>query len=929
MIGRVSEDGMRKAKRALSAFRSLQPTLNAYARMLTGKPTVQVVESAHSNGSTDGDKIYYRPPIDLGLELPHQKWNCGKRDEDDIKICPACAQRESILVTIYHEIAHIWFDSFQKVSDDRKAEALRTMVSRHGSKYAAEIEQKINRAPYYVRSDYMALAGLISGFLPKIINALEDARVNSHLFQAMPGTKVMFDADTRVIFDKGVEQVDEGGNWVHMKWSDYTLNAQVICGLFCQASGYDYGDWFHTDVVAALADKQLTELIDQGRLAKSMADVFGLSFTILARLRELGFCRLDTDPEVQEDPEPEDEGQPEDGDTDEEPEPGPSSDGEPGDEEQGEEAEPTPGDSDGTEGESEPEAAGGSGEDQQEDGDETPDGGESTGEDNADDERDSTPSESESGEPGDVDEHSEGSSADDQEAEGSSGGADQDDHSDVPDGGDVQPDGRDDPSGGEDVGEELPGSDEDRTGDPTPAPGDDTGQSPDPAAEGTGQQGTGDTTGDVHDDLGGPEGLDSTGSPDLQPNRESDSDAERADGGGGEDGEERDAVLDTGPFTTGTRVLEPETPSEPRPEMGTPEDCDIALVKLGDHEPPGTVHAHQADEDTEAMRTAIIQGVWFETPSANVMGVQHYHFPEAFYDRRPHEFTKEELQRMTGEGWYYGWSSHQTEDYEYLGIIAGQGDTFDAPESVIAKAMLKARLAFSDNLRGKHVGNLRSGKVNGRALGKRAPVGDDRLFQKKLRPSKKSYFVLIGIDISYSTAGENILLAKKLAMAECEMLSRLGVAFAVYAHSGGRLNEGDPLSETGLSGLHMFVYDIKAPDEPWTDRTRFKLQSLGPDTANLDGHQFEYYRRILDRRKETTKILHYYTDGAMPAENKDEELVVLQRELRTLKQRKYVVLGVGIRTDSPRQHGLETAELLAVEDISKVIAHLERELTRQ
>lgn len=360
--------------------------------------------------------------------------------------------------------------------------------------------------------------------------------------------------------------------------------------------------------------------------------------------------------------------------------------------------------------------------------------------------------------------------------------------------------------------------------------------------------------------------------------------------------------------------------------MGTPEECEVALLKLGDHEPPHKVHGHSHDDEgREEMATAIIQGMYFETPSVNVKGVHHYNFPEALYHNPPEDV--EGIEKMTGEGWHYGYSRGSVNSYSYVGINPEKDGSFDPPEQVVSHALLKARVAFSDNMRGKHIQNLKAGKVNPRHLGKRAPVGDERLMRKKLKAAKKSYFVLIGIDISGSTIGENISLAKKLAMAECEMLSRLGVKFAVYAHSGEWMTS--EMSETGLDGLHMTVYNVKLPDEPWTNRTRHKLKSLGSDNVNLDGHQFEYYRRILDARPETDKILHYYTDGAMPAENADEEKVILVRELKTIKKKGYVVLGVGIRTDSPRQYGLETAQLTEVGDIMKVIAHLERELTRR
>jgi hypothetical protein len=86
---------------------------------------------------------------------------------------------------------------------------------------------------------------LVSEFLPLILNALEDARVNREMFKARKGTKVMFDANCAKVFEEGVEQVDPAtGQARVVKWYDYPLNLQAIVGLFALASGYEYSTWF-------------------------------------------------------------------------------------------------------------------------------------------------------------------------------------------------------------------------------------------------------------------------------------------------------------------------------------------------------------------------------------------------------------------------------------------------------------------------------------------------------------------------------------------------------------------------------------------------------------------------------------------------------------------------------------------------------------
>jgi hypothetical protein len=950
VYSRVSLEAAQKAKRALSAFRAMQPTLNAYARMLTGKPNISVVDAAFNNGSTDGHKIYYRPPIGLGEQLPHQHWACDKRNPEGLQTCPACAQRESVLTTVYHEIAHIWFDSFSPADEKDQAHALREAIREHGSKYADKLRDEIARAPYSVRTSYMALANLISPYLPRIINALEDARVNRALFHAMPGTKIMFDADTVKILKTGVEQLDRSGNWGLQTWDTYPLNAQIVCGLFCKSSGYSYAEWFHEDVVAALDDEKLTDLVNKNNVADSVADVYGLAFPILARLRELGFCRSEHDPEDEEEPPPpmsneEDDDGGSGGDSEDDSTP--DSGGESPSEEASSESGGTEGDGvsesssvpegddrrpDESEDAGRDESPGSDGDPEPDDGDESGLGSEGDqGEADPDGQReeasggDSTPPSEP--EVGDVDDDSEGPEAGDSSAQGSSGGSDEDDDLDS---GSGLPNERrgNDPGREEDLGEAPDHSSE--SGSSAPSEGEDQGDESageDSEAEGTEPGGDSDASslGDGDDDLGGPDRLDPLEGEDLWP--ESSDTTERSSGDGPDDDEER---IDTGPFTRGTRLIvdedeEKEKPKKERPEMGTAEDVDVALLKMGDHEPPAEMygHSHDDDEDIEAMRLAIVQGMYFETPSVNIVGVQHYDFPEVLYSVGPESVP--DIADQTGQAWHYGWL-RDPDLYVRFGIKEGADDSFDPPLEVLTEATLKARIAFADNMRGGYTVNHKSGRVNPRHLGKRAPVDDPRLMRRKLKPSKKSYFVVVGIDVSGSTIGENIYLAKKIAMAECEMLNDLGIKFAVYAHSGGSHSLAP---ETGIDGMYLHIYNVKAPDEPWTDRTRYKLKSLGADSANLDGHTFEYYRHILESQRETTKILHYYSDGAMPAENHDEELSILQREIQTYKRKGHIVLGVGVRSDAPRQHGLETVEVHEVSHIMKVIAHLERELTKR
>ena len=385
------------------------------------------------------------------------------------------------------------------------------------------------------------------------------------------------------------------------------------------------------------------------------------------------------------------------------------------------------------------------------------------------------------------------------------------------------------------------------------------------------------------------------------PDSESDMDAV-PDSSKEEEAQDDSEVIDTGADdgTGGTSLIENE--KNDHLPMGTPEECKYALLKWGDHEEKPKSLEEGTSEN--AVDRAIIQGIYFETPSRNILGVRFHHYGQPVM--------------IGGSNMSKAWDFWRQKG---LGSIGVEGD-FNPDEKVLGPALLRMRVAFADNQRGKESRGRKSGKVDARVLGRRAPHGDDRLFKKKTLPGKKDYFVVIGVDVSGSTVGLNIILEKRAVMAQAQLLARMGVPFAIYAHSG---NYNDPTGGRA-EGLDLDVYIVKEEHEVWDTKIKERLEKLGPDSANLDGHALEFLRKRLDESTATDKIIMYYSDGKMPAENHDEELEILQRELRTCKRKGYTVMGVGIRTDSPRRHGLNTVEVNEDEDIVKVVRHLEKQL---
>jgi len=89
-------------------------------------------------------------------------------------------------------------------------------------------------------------------------------------------------------------------------------------------------------------------------------------------------------------------------------------------------------------------------------------------------------------------------------------------------------------------------------------------------------------------------------------------------------------------------------------------------------------------------------------------------------------------------------------------------------------------------------------------------------------------------------------------MAQADLLNRMGIPFAIYGHSGNYHSPNDGRAE----GLDLDVYLIKDEREPWDSKTRVRLEKIGPDSANLDGHAMEYLRKRLDESNATDKTHH-------------------------------------------------------------------------
>ncbi len=456
------------ARRAIKVFQGMEYSMTAYARVLTGDPTVRL-QMASGSAHTDGHTIYYRPPLSLGDPSPHVGGQCDRRDADGHLICPACAVREFALRQITHEVAHLVGGSFVNAGPMEQQRAVRLGITTARSDAARNfLTKRIDKVRW--GQDISFVMKAMSPYLGMLLMMLEDARIDLKMFRSRQGTRKMFKSISKQALERGFTRLDGA----RVSWSEKPLNAQMMIGLLCKAEGFDYSA-LHEKVVTDLDDPILTDIAAQIDRTGGPTDIASLAIQALVRLWELGYC--DPPEDIPPPPEPEPEEEPDDAEVPEDPgsegepegdgessESDPGSSGDSGKSDSGESADDSDRDSDTEEGDSGPGSPGVS-----EPGDD------GSGSEQAD-QSDSEPGE-ESDDPG----QGNSTSSDNPSASGSSGGGDSD--GGPSDGGAVaecgpgdsedaesesvptatEPGMEDGPTGGESSGDLESGSDEDNS----------------------------------------------------------------------------------------------------------------------------------------------------------------------------------------------------------------------------------------------------------------------------------------------------------------------------------------------------------------------------------------------------------------------------------------------------------------------------------
>ena len=911
---------------AMRAMDRLVPALEAAAKAITGNPDMKVRSFRDSGGQGGGsvDKeglIMLAPPITLKDIPRHSRQLCASADADGTPLCLACKQLENVLAVFEHEVAHhvqgtldaadrrrmkpvieaacdVKEASLKEESDD-PAEIAR-LLKNYRSKQSNETRQ--NGWDAYVKILNRLAMG--AGFL---LNALEDGRVNTNLYRSRPGTLRMMKNRRRDDFSLEVMETNPP-------------EAQFAIGCLIKtdkAVSDDKMDNIHPVIRQALESPEAEKVF--ARLAKAdHASVTAVSTLELINIAKkygmfLSQKELDDFKEQQkkngEEPDNQDPSGPEEspdnanddntapegdqdcpqgqtppdgglGDPD-----GDSEDSGPNDNEEDNEDDDNSGDASGssTEGDDTDDTDDTKGEDSDDtEGREDSDSGSG---DNSGDA--SSPSEGEGSDDGDDEDRHEDDGHDDQQG----GGSDS-----LPAGGDGQQDGEDE--------EDDNSRNGDDSGSESPSDGSEGGQGEDDEASGSDMdgEGAGDEQGEeVKDDAGDDDGGDSSGDPleeflDEMANRSS-RDVDDA-------GRDAGNMLDK--YTSG---------------LGTDD------WQMGENISDLMKRAARSSEhvdDLGAMISEVVVARWDEVKEGLAKRDERF-FSTPMYQRT----IDSKRDRENNPGTPLG--STELGRFNYIekadeAIIAG------------ARAAVQARLVFASNApkdrRNQTEGRLQSGAA---ASVRR---GSTEVFRRKVGDKKKSYFVSIILDNTGSGRfpnGNNLVpvaVMKAFVLAQAELLHQLRIPFEILTHTtgedafkrrSGMLSRVDSSVRRGSKMMAHII--IKGEDEPWSQEIKERLASVDPAGGNADGHAFAMIRKRITTRKETKKIVLYYTDGEMPSWNRAVEADILTKEIERMRRDPSVVtLGIGLDTDSPSRYGLDTVIASDPSDILSVVNHLAKVL---
>ena len=819
---------------------------------------------AHTFTATDGKFINIRPPLALAETADHDRLLCDKRDGYQL-LCPACHKTEAVWSALYHEMSHITSGSLERHTGASITRVLLPALAEWDDKYAQPVKENISKIPSRNKIDCYAYAEQVHPHLINIVRATDDWMIESRAFVARTGVESMLYHTSQQLLERGVEQYD--GSLV--LWREQPTEIQLPVAVLMELHGWGL-DNFGAETVQLVRSPRVAAIIEResgNGATATILDALALATELLGEFNRLGVYCIeppDTTPDEGDDENDDPPAQTPPDDADDQAGSG-STDPDSTGTAAGSSADP---DADASHQDS-PSSSGG-----------IPQGGDGdggdTGEDRPSDDAPDSPESTSDAEP----------AAGDTPVPSASGDPNRpDDDADTDPNGGAAADQPDD-GAHSDPAAVVPDSD---TADPAPDDGD-MEPGPEQAPDDSGHDDNdtaGSETGDEEpatddSDYSGTE-VSSTGNTGL-----TDDELDELSDAADTLGEIADAdEPEIAPITPETLTPEPAAPPRVAP---TPEQIRAAMDQMMGHDTADQImnDGHGAQGiGTDLLDDAINQAEFFDAPS--------------------HEVGRQILHKGTDA--YYGPATRGTGERDYRPI----------PEGELAPTIHRARRVFTDNSLDKHVNNLKKGKLSARNLGARGWSDDERLFRKKIRANKTDYEVVIGMDVSGSTnsRGRNSMI-RAAGYGMAEILNRINVPFSMYAHT---------TAGTGGGGLNQEVYEVKETSAPWTAKTRELLSKLTASQGSLDGHNFEFYRKVLMRSRAQKKICIYFTDGSIPETNHTEERGIMIREAGLYKKMDIEALIVAVDIRLNNSYGFDQVHLNRNTDMAAVLKALEKKLT--
>ncbi len=305
-IRETNADGQSaRARRAVTRFRAMMPTLTSYARVVSNNPKVRIQITAN-NGASTKDRILIRPPIALGDYVPHDETRCDERDLDGVQACDACRIHEHLMAVIYHEIGHIALGTHGKPTTAAYSYALKEILNlKHPEDIRDSDAQLQLRSRYQEVPDptYMVLANALHPYLGILYNATEDARVNEGIFRMRRGIRAMYNSLMHEIIRDGVPNPNDPTEYMY--WRDMSLEFQMVLAVtnYLQRLPDPNRDLFIEQIYNDLADAELIAHLESWSPEPGNFANFKYTVDLLKILNRLGYLKPEGQPESESDTE--------------------------------------------------------------------------------------------------------------------------------------------------------------------------------------------------------------------------------------------------------------------------------------------------------------------------------------------------------------------------------------------------------------------------------------------------------------------------------------------------------------------------------------------------------------------------------------------------------------------------------------------------